>query len=415
MWKNLKDVKQDLERDIDVQLKSIDAYADKVIKKVNEEKERLKALFVEKERPTISIIEQEVGRLNKHVKESIVALETITNLVEKTTSNALVVKHDALELEVTSLLDKHASGQVNKDMAIGMYQYVPDDTFDIKDMLGSIVPMPKKRECRIANEFGTFQQAAFLTVTSTGLFYVTDIENEKDKLYIFKEEEKDQKIKKLKSIRLTSRNKSKKAQQVAISKGGDIYVARLTHVEVYHASGRYDRVFFAGRQKATDNIKIMNDGKLLLGDRLNQRIFILSPEEDILQTISTDIEPYRVALMPNGHVAISNEMLSKVLIINIESGNVARKFAATYAHALCYHEESDCLFVAGCSKVSEDCDLQPNTGVIEQYCATTGRYVGRLVTNLYAPRDMCFTPSGYLAVADFKTVKLYEVHLVEQK
>ena len=98
--------------------------------------------------------------------------------------------------------------------------------------------------------------------------------------------------------------------------------------------------------------------------------------------------------------------------MDIESGKTLRTFDIPYVCALCYHESTDSLLVGRCLERTDSGYFKPGSRVLEQYCATTGGFVSLLATGLHWPRDMSFTATGELALADIITVKVFQIQVI---
>ena len=88
-------------------------------------------------------------------------------------------------------------------------------------------------------------------------------------------------------------------------------------------------------------------------------------------------------------------------------------FDIPMAVSVYYHDHTDCLLIGRHLSQNEDGYPLPGSGVIEQYCATSGRLIGRIVEGLYGPNGVAIMSviKMVLIVADCLTVKIYDIEL----
>ena len=140
---------------------------------------------------------------------------------------------------------------------------------------------------------------------------------------------------------------------------GKFLVVRWSHAEVYSPFGKYERALdtmygdkICARKRGINNVKMMPDGRALLGDYKTSLLMILN-ENISLRAIKTSMKAVRVTIMSNGRIAFSNWKKGKIGI-DIESGSGLKTIDIPYAVAICYHEATDSLFVGRCLEGTDD-------------------------------------------------------------
>ena len=140
---------------------------------------------------------------------------------------------------------------------------------------------------------------------------------------------------------------------------------------------------------------------------------------DPMRTIYTHHTPRRFVLVNSTQMAVCYHDAPGVDVINFEKQMtnevpVLHHMDIDLPLSLCFDDKSNCLFVGSSQREQKPYELRSKryvegTGVIDQYCCMTGQFVGRLTRGLCSPLCMTMTTDGTLAVADGKSVKLYEV------
>ena len=414
----LKTLKTRVEENLCVQRQTIEKQGKDAVTKVQEECQTLIDDLQKNEQGRIDRIDEETARLLTQIHESENRLATIRSTIEASEPHDVVTQHAELEHDVIVLGDMKIKTDINTNLAVKMSKFVLKP-FTPTGTLGSISQV-RRVQCELAKEFGDFQGAWFVTVTPSGLLVVTDSRAKQVHIYARKSmiygHQNSCQYKKQSSLFLSSKNTTENPWGVAVVEDGKYLVARKSHIEVYSPSGKYKGVLEikcrdeSAVAKVIDNVRLMPDGRVLVGDYENSLLFILK-ENITLRTIKTSIKAARMTVMSNERVAMSSLMEGKVCVMDIESGRELKTFAIPYVRSLCYHTATDSLLVGRCLEW-EDLNRvipKPGSSVLEQYCATTGGLLGRLASGLYFPQDMTFTSSGNLVLADYKTVKVFKV------
>ena len=158
----------------------------------------------------------------------------------------------------------------------------------------------------------------------------------------------------------------------------------------------------------------------LIADCTNSNIVQFTHGGSFVDITLVPFRPLRIALMPNGLIAASNWTDNQVCMIDLTSKQVVKTLEIHNACAICYHEQSDSMLVGRC--LSRDKEGNPNreSGVIEQYCPTTGRMVARIsepdsrnfdgtTYSPSSPQDMVLTNESKLIAADEWVVRVYDI------
>ena len=408
----LKSLQAKVKENVDSQRTSIEKQIEESVKKVKEEGQTLIDSLQRKEQKILDHIDEETARFQTQIQKSQDMIVTVRNTIKTSEPHDLVTKHTELTRNVKLLADNKTGTDIDTNPAVGSSLCV-FKPFTFTGALGCISQIRKVR-CEPLNEFGHFQIAWFVTATSSGLLVISDYDAKQVHIY---SQQKNGQYKKQSSLTLSSKNTTKNPYGVAVMADGKYLVARWTHVEVYSPSRTYEGALDAkyddemcARERGINNVKMMPDGRVLLGDYKNSLLLILK-ESIRPRTIKTQIGATRVTIMSRGRVALCNWIENKVHVLDIESGGKLNAFNIPNATALCYHDSTDSLLVGRCLGWEDPKRGIPKSGsgVLEQYCATTGGFVGRLATGLYTPHDMTFTPSGELVLADAKTVKVFKI------
>ena len=164
-------------------------------------------------------------------------------------------------------------------------------------------------------------------------------------------------------------------------------------------------------------VLVERDMGLMVADHANSIIGYFSHGGVFVDVIPVPFPPFCIALMPNGLLAASNWVENQVCMIDLTSKQVVRTLEIHNACAICYHEQSDSMFVGRCLSRNKQGIPDKKTGVIEQYCPTTGNMVARISdvreaevsTYPYSsPQDMVLSHSE-LIVADEWVVRVYDI------
>ena len=387
----LQSLQAEVKGNLNSQRTSIKKQTEESVKKVKEDGQTLIDSLQRKEQKRLDRIFKETARLQRQIQKSQDMLSTVRNTIKTSEPHDLVIKHTELERNVKLLANNKTGTDIDTNPVVETSKFVLN-----RRTLCSTSQIRKCR-CELANEFDDFQGAAFINVTSSGLVVITD-------------------FKKHLSLSLSYKNTTENPNGVAVMANGKFLEVRWSsHAEVYSPFGKYEGALdtmygdkMCSRERGINNVKMMPDGRVLLGDYKNSLLMTLK-ENISLRAIKTSMKALRVTIMSHGLVALSSWEEGKVCVMDIESGRELNTVDIPNAKVLCYHEATDSLVVGRCLERIDDRYAKPGSGVLQQYCATTGGLVGRLATGLPAPQDMAWTPSGYLVLADYKTVKVFKI------
>ena len=164
---------------------------------------------------------------------------------------------------------------------------------------------------------------------------------------------------------------------------------------------------------ATVSISIMDDGKILAGSvtiDYQWLVTVHNAECILLKTIPISISPFSIAALCGTHVAVSDYTEDKVCVYDLQSRKETLNLDIPGAHAICYDRQSECMLISRFTK-KDDYFGEPvnGSGVIEQYCSTTGQLVARLARELIHPRHMTFIDGNTLAISNRTTIKLCKI------
>ena len=408
----LQTLKTQTEKYLREQRKSIEKQGEEAIMKVHQECKALSDSLQKEEQRRIDHITEEMIRIQTQVQESENALTTVKSIMETSEPHDLVAQHSELQKNVKVFAENKTKTEIVSNTLVGMSKVVFAKPPAVS--VGGRILRVKKVQCKLMTTFGVFQAALFDTATPSGLLVVSDCVTKQ--VHIYRRQTNGQ-YKEQSSISLLSNYITENPFGVAVMEDGRYLVATGTHVEIHSPSCKYQGVIdikYADekctRKQGINNVKMMPDGRVLLSDYQNSLLFVLKENITLLLiNLKTSIKPTRITTMPNGRVALSSREEGKVCVMDIESGRELKTFDIPYAVALCYHETTDSFLVGRCAETTERGYAKAGSGVLEQYCATTGGFVCRLASGLYNPQEMTFTSSGELVIADCKTVKIFKI------
>ena len=363
------------------------------------------------------------------VQESVDTLANINDTIKKINPLGLIDTYEYLKQAVNSARGKSKRTKLFSNPFEGMTKYdIYKDPLEKAEMDGVLhsIFSNEQLKCKLINELGPFKLANDIVATSYG-FVVNDFN--KKKVYIMdgklvhdKHVQKSAQQLGILSTKLllrSSPNVSQEPYGIAIRLDGKFLVARLSNLEIYSSSSckyKGDLNFKQDHEKIDDNryahdVAVLADGRIVVSDERNSTLILISKDEIVLRVITLNIRPIRVCAMPNGHVAISNWRKGKVCVIDLESGREVMTFDIQMAVSVFYHDQTDCLLIGRHLSQNEDGYPLPGSGVIEQYCATSGKLIGRIVEGLYGPNGVAIMSviKRVLIVADCLTVKVYNI------
>ncbi len=272
------------------------------------------------------------------------------------------------------------------------------------------------RRCRTlesVDQFGRFQSAKSVDISASGLVAVWD-QNSKQ-VHIYESSEDGQYKVKFK-VQLLSDN-THKPQMVAFTKDEKILVARWTAVEVYTCKGEYESSFNtrqiqkrrfrssrAVEEKDTGVVSIAttpNGKRILVGNIERSTITVHDATGTIImKSIQVNIKPWHLAT--NGrHIAFSQWSANSVSVHDLESSLLLFSVLVRGPRGMCFDEETGSILVS-----KDNSNVYSGNRTVDQYCSSTGQWIGQAAIGLHGPHDVCFNADGSLMVADYKSVKI---------
>ena len=275
------------------------------------------------------------------------------------------------------------------------------------DTSPSASPVPKRnREAKLLCQFGTFEIARGITTTADQKSLVIADHSKKSVLiYGVVDDE----LKQTASYPLIPDNPHN-LWDVAVTPDDKLLVARETDVEIYSNTGQYegtlpsldtspDAIFaMAASNEGIRSVATTTYGRILVGNVIKSTITIYSPSKTIMKVITVSIPPWH--LNSNGK-SIASSILrdSKVCMVDIETEQEILTFHVEGGpRGLLYDEATGSLLVSSWERQS-----------VEQYCSTTGQWLGTVANGFNCPDGLVMTSKGRLAVADTTSVKVFRM------
>ena len=395
-----------------IQEVNVDKHVENVIAQLQKEAMIVKFIVREKEQLRIQQINKAIARLRDHVEE----MTDVRNAAQKTVDNMdrheYVERHDELVVDIESLLGNDTTGSINRNPIIGMTRCPYDVPFTVDIIANDLI---KVQQCHVelVQEFGSHKGPCDIVSTQNGLAVCDRLAKE---LHLYRQQKNGQ-YRTLGIHPLSSKNTDKGSYGMAVCEGRYL-VTRASHIEMYSQKGKYESLLNLPRTDKTrkggdvnaNAVTMTPDGKtLVIADRDKSTLHTVSPTGKIIKTIPIGIKPHRLAILPHGHVAASDPKTGKVLVIDINSGATIRTFDIPNIKGMQYHRETDCILVARYLEDTNEGMPMAGTGVIEQYCSMSGRLIACLADGLSCPQNITFTHDNMLAVADYRTIKLFSL------
>ena len=203
--------------------------------------------------------------------------------------------------------------------------------------------------------------------------------------------------------------------------GNHIYLvgAKLTPgFEVYSSNGKYQKTVSLNEPKQqheinmTLSITTTTDGKILTGSVTAEELNVVTVHDaecTLLTTILTSISPYFITDICGTHVAMNDLFGDKVGVYNLNSGKETLNLDIFMPAGICYDKQSHCMLISRYMRRDENGEPVRGTGVIDQYCITTGKLVACLAKELESPDALTFVDDNTIAVTNLHTVKLCKI------
>ncbi|XP_072034986.1 uncharacterized protein [Amphiura filiformis] len=270
-----------------------------------------------------------------------------------------------------------------------------------------------KRKVTLTSEFGvgSFQKAQGIAVTKNGLLAVAD--SRANHVGVYRFEDSTYKRSFLLGASTSGDGKITRPLDVGVTADGKFLVIDSAMVKMYANDGRFERAFRTGLQDANaaedcsapQGITTTGFGGhdvIAVADLGRQVITLHKTSGTFLRMIKVDIDP-RNRITTNGRqIYFTNYQEGKVCVLDFQSGEKIQQLAIPKVTAICLDERSGSLLLGRN-------DGTQGSGVIEQYCMTTGQFVTQLASGLYAALGMTLTDDDNLIVADMISVKVFSI------
>lgn len=394
----------ELERQIEQALKQEEAEIDACAERIRKKCQDLKLELRQAEEERLETIRQEKERLGVQSKNIRTHHAHVENNIDTMTDYDYIMAHEDFLTKMKALTVKEKGADIYMKPSVSKFVAMPGE---IK--LGWF---SKPKHIDPDQEFGEFESASGIVCTPQGYLTVSDFGNNQVSVYSEQESE----FKKLMLLTLSSANQCMPVD-VASTPDSKFLVVRGSGIEVYSIKGKYKRKIgtasLEGGETTSNTVDVCSvtttrDGRILAADYGKSAITVHDPMGRIVKTITTSVKPQCLAAIHDSHVIMSDFHSGKVCIIDLETAEETLNVDIPEAQGVCYDEQTDCILVVRNERGSEPGRVFIGTGVIEQYCRTTGRLIACLAQDLYHPRALAFTNDGRLAVADSKTIKVYK-------
>lgn len=256
------------------------------------------------------------------------------------------------------------------------------------------------------SEFGNFQFARGIAAIPSGEgFAVTDFYGTQSVFFRDNGSYKQQ-------VFLDRKEGKYRPTDVTVTTEGDYLLASWIGLEMYSPTGVYKSAFSDDTTSLSEGIYSITsttDNRILVGNIEQSSITVYNNEGALMKTVKVALKPYKIATNDT-HVAICQEVSNTIAVVSLDSAEELFRVSIDGVNGICYENTSNSLLVGksnGRRSVSED---SGGDDTIEQYCATTGRWINRVATGLYSPQAMALTEEGTLAVADRKSVKVFQMN-----
>ena len=368
---------------------------------------------------------EEQNRLLRQLQEIKAIKWTAQNTIDTCPIHEYVEQHAAIAASITCELGKDCKAPSDLNPVSGKAM------FRVNNGNVTLGTVSQVKQCTLAvKEELDIHVCHSVAVTKHGFLAVCVQKPQKDTIRIYRRQLDGMHIKET-SITLSTLVTTERPTCVATSAGDKLLVARRVCLEIYSLTGKYEGTFDF-KPGLSQNEKIIcasirpyrvlveKDMGVLIADRINSNIVHFTHNGVFVDSIPVHFRPFRIALMPNGQLAASNWVENQVCLIDLTSKYVVRSLEIHNACAICYHEQSESILVGRCLRRNEKGDLDYLTGVIEQYCPTTGNMVTWLsepgvretegsICPYSSPQDMVLTNDDKLIVADGVVVRVYDI------
>ena len=358
------------------------------------------------------------------IKQRVAQLETKMNTIQASQSKLQSMSDD----EFCSQTDAFANQlrklhmdtpRINTDQCVSLF--IANEHVQ----LGRIMKPRRQRHLEWIQAYGNFEFVSSVASNSNGLLAVCDsglrLHNNK-RVTVFHQENSQFKIQHKFGVKCSS-----EFVNIAFDEK-DQYLVAMTGrgFEIYSSNGKYQKTvsvpdpkYSAITEIKTTSITTTKDNKILVGslreesivaDEFNLFVTLHDAECYLLQTIPVSIAPLCIADIRGTHFAVGDAYHDKVCVYDLQSGKETLKLDIEIPTAICYDKHSDCMLIGRFQeKDGVYANPIPETGVIDQYCLTTGKLVACLAQERLTPYGMTFVDDNTLAVTNYQFVKLFKI------
>ena len=415
----LNTLNESMKNSLETQRQHIRKQFEITLKKVKHDAQRLEHQLDSIEQPKIDKVREEQNRLLRQLQEIKAIKSSAQNIIDTCPIHEYVEHHAAIAESITCELGKECRAPLNLNPVCGKAMFL------VKNANVTLGTVSQVKKCRLVvkEELDT-HDCHSVALTKHGFLAVCMQKPQKDTIRIYRRQ-LDGMHKKETSIRLSKQETTERPTCVAISTGDKLLVARRVRLEIYSLTGKYEGAFdfkpglsqngkIICRSICPYRVLVEKDKGILIADWTHSNIVQFTHGGVFVDIILVHFQPFRIALMPNGQLAASNWVENQVCLIDLTSKQVVKILEIHNAAAICYHEQSESILVGRCLARNKEGTPDNTTGVIEQYCPTTGRMVA-LISETHAddhygsPHDMFLTNDNKLISADEYVVRVYNI------
>ena len=462
-------LKAELQLDTAIMLQEsrIDSRVESIVAEIRQKGQDLKSELRRLEKPRFERIHRERNHLSERLRNLKLAVTAAKSKVDSTADHAYMMQHDNLLGRITPLLVDNKPVTISRNTSVITFE---PEISEIDVILGKLekpkisakkptkrggrpTPPPRHnmmrrrnstgsvqgltitrtnspqrnryctlrqvksgglaRRCRTLEtdgEFGRFQSATCISVSDSGSVAVTDQNAKQVQIHTL---ENNGQYTQSMNLQLMNENKHK-PQMVAFAKD-KVLVARWTCVEIYLSStGEYEssfntrqiqrRRFRAPRVGEHDSgvVSVTVTGKRILAGNVERSTITIHDLSGsaVMKTLNVNIKPWHLAT--NGkHVAFSQWSANNVSVFDLDSGLELYSIVVQGPRGLIFDDTTGSILIT-----RDDANVIAGNRTIDQYCSSTGQWIGQAVVGLHVPHDAAFTQDGALLVADYKSVKI---------
>ena len=418
----LNTLKESMKNTLEAQRKQIHKQLEITLKKLTDDAQRLEHQLDSIGQPKVAKVREEQNRLQRQLQETKAIKSLAQNTIDTCPIHEYVEQHAAIVESITCELEKDCKAP--SDLKL-LNPVISKEVFRVNNDNVTLGTVSQLKQCRLAlkEEFDIYACHS-VAVTKHGYLIVCMQKPQKDIIRIYRRQ-LDGMHKKETSIALSRQVTTERPTFVAISADGKLLVARSVCLEIYSLTGEYEGTFEFKPDMSQNGknicaricpqrVLVEKDIGVLIADWVNSSIVHFTHDGVFVNAIPVPCRPFRIALMPNGLIAASSWDDNQVCVIDLTSKQEVKTLEIHNASAICYHEQSESILVGRCLTRNKEGIPDTTTGVIEQYCPTTGRSVA-LISGTYrggyygSPHDMVLTNDSELISADENVVRVYDI------